>query len=88
MSASLATSRRDCRSGFETLSVSDVSPLSQASEEEAIIVGTPIKQQQTGKARQDIDTFASHLQGWGFDSRLHRVCGVCMFSPCLGGFLQ
>ncbi|KAK3512020.1 hypothetical protein QTP70_027618, partial [Hemibagrus guttatus] len=33
-------------------------------------------------------TFASHLQGWGFDSRLRRVCGVCMFSPCLGGFLR
>ncbi|KAK3520825.1 hypothetical protein QTP70_033044 [Hemibagrus guttatus] len=34
-----------------------------------------------------VSTFASHLQGWGFDSHLHRVCGVCMFSPCLGGFL-
>ncbi|KAK3526303.1 hypothetical protein QTP70_022761 [Hemibagrus guttatus] len=35
-----------------------------------------------------VSTFASHLQGWGFDSRLRRVCGVCMFSPCLWGFLQ
>ncbi|KAK3548903.1 hypothetical protein QTP70_021712 [Hemibagrus guttatus] len=35
-----------------------------------------------------VSMFASHLQGWGFDSRLHRVCGVCMFSPCLGGFLR
>ncbi|KAK3518306.1 hypothetical protein QTP86_003743, partial [Hemibagrus guttatus] len=33
-----------------------------------------------------ISTFASHLQGWGLDSCLRRVCGVCMFSPCLGGF--
>ncbi|KAK3528469.1 hypothetical protein QTP70_000118 [Hemibagrus guttatus] len=31
-----------------------------------------------------VSTFASHLQGWGFDSRLRRV-RVC--SPCLGGFL-
>ncbi|KAK3523307.1 hypothetical protein QTP86_029517 [Hemibagrus guttatus] len=35
-----------------------------------------------------VSTFVSHLQGWGFDSRLCRVCGVCMFSPCLGGFLR
>ncbi|KAK3573476.1 hypothetical protein QTP86_024687, partial [Hemibagrus guttatus] len=35
-----------------------------------------------------VSTFASHLQGWGFDSCLRRVCGVCMFSPCLGGFLR
>ncbi|KAK3569345.1 hypothetical protein QTP86_026804, partial [Hemibagrus guttatus] len=35
-----------------------------------------------------VSTFASHLQGWGFDSHLHRVCGVCMFSPCLRGFLR
>ncbi|KAK3571749.1 hypothetical protein QTP86_018728 [Hemibagrus guttatus] len=34
-----------------------------------------------------VSTFASHLQGWGFDSRLCCVCGVCMFSLCLGGFL-
>ncbi|KAK3575210.1 hypothetical protein QTP86_022004, partial [Hemibagrus guttatus] len=32
--------------------------------------------------------FASHLQGWGFDSRLRRVCRVCIFSPCLRGFLR
>ncbi|KAK3510180.1 hypothetical protein QTP70_026770 [Hemibagrus guttatus] len=35
-----------------------------------------------------VSMFASHLQGWGFDSRLRRVCGVCMFSPCLGSFLR
>ncbi|KAK3514503.1 hypothetical protein QTP70_018660, partial [Hemibagrus guttatus] len=35
-----------------------------------------------------VSTFASHLQRWGFDSHLHRVCGVCMFSLCLGDFLR
>ncbi|KAK3529780.1 hypothetical protein QTP86_003207 [Hemibagrus guttatus] len=35
-----------------------------------------------------VSTLASHLQGWGLESRLHRVCGVCMFSSCLGGFLR
>ncbi|KAK3518149.1 hypothetical protein QTP70_033245, partial [Hemibagrus guttatus] len=35
-----------------------------------------------------VSTFASHRQSWGFDSHLSRVCGVCMFSPCLGSFLR
>ncbi|KAK3567547.1 hypothetical protein QTP86_020046 [Hemibagrus guttatus] len=34
-----------------------------------------------------VSTFASQLQCWGFGSHLCCVCGVCMFSPCLGGFL-
>ncbi|GAA6100360.1 uncharacterized [Tachysurus ichikawai] len=42
--------RSDCRSGFEALSFSGVPSLSQESEVEVIIVGTPIMQQQTGKA--------------------------------------
>ncbi|KAK3532454.1 hypothetical protein QTP86_018455, partial [Hemibagrus guttatus] len=42
----------------------------------------------TSKTDAFISTFASHLQGWGFDSHLRRVCGVCMFSPCLGVFLR
>ncbi|KAK3522764.1 hypothetical protein QTP86_034195, partial [Hemibagrus guttatus] len=33
-----------------------------------------------------VSTFASHLQGWGFDSRLRRVCGVCMLFPVPRGF--
>lgn len=49
VSGSLWTSRCDRWSGFEAPSVSVLVSLSVTSEQEAIIMGTPIKQQQTGK---------------------------------------
>ncbi|KAK3532576.1 hypothetical protein QTP86_024144 [Hemibagrus guttatus] len=52
------------------------------------LVQTASAVQSRGHGGLVVSTFASHLQGWGFDSRLRRVCGVCMFSPCLGGFLR
>ncbi|KAK3561241.1 hypothetical protein QTP86_030586 [Hemibagrus guttatus] len=32
-----------------------------------------------------VSTFASHLQGWGFDSRLRHVCVEFACSPCALG---
>ncbi|KAK3534303.1 hypothetical protein QTP86_014025, partial [Hemibagrus guttatus] len=37
---------------------------------------------------QVVSTFASHLQGWVRFPPPPCVCGVCMFSLCLGGFLR